>query len=82
MSPAAALPTLPINPNVLVWARERMGLSVEEAAEKVPVKVERLMAWEANDASPTINQARKLAKIYDRPFLEFFAADVECSRSS
>ena len=76
MSPAAALPALPINPNVLIWARERVGLSVEEAAEKVPVKVERLMAWEANDASPTINQARKLAKIYDRPFLEFFAADV------
>ena len=76
MSPAAARPELPINPNVLVWARERMGLSEEEAAEKVPVKVERLIAWEAKKALPTINQARKLAKIYGRPFLEFFAAEI------
>lgn len=76
MSPATAKPELPINPDILVWARKRVGLSEEEAAEKVPVKVERLVAWEAQEAFPTINQARKLAKIYDRPFLEFFAAEV------
>lgn len=76
MRTATARPGLPINPDVLVWARNRIGLSEEEAAKKVPVKVERLIAWEANEASPTVNQARKLAKIYDRPFLEFFAAEV------
>ncbi len=76
MSPAAARPELPINPDVLVWARKRMGLSEEEAAKKVPVKVERLIAWESKEASPTINQARKLAKIYGRPFLEFFSTEV------
>jgi Zn-dependent peptidase ImmA (M78 family)/DNA-binding XRE family transcriptional regulator len=76
MNPNAARPELPINPAVLVWARKRMGLSADEAAEKVPVKVERLVAWEEKEASPTINQARKLAKIYGRPFLEFFAAEI------
>ncbi|MEP0316414.1 XRE family transcriptional regulator [Hyphomonas sp.] len=76
MSPEAAKPELLINPDVLVWARTRMGLSEDDAAEKVPVKVERLIAWETKKASPTLNQARKLAKIYCRPFLEFFAAEV------
>ncbi len=76
MSPATAKQKLPINPDVLVWARKRMGLSEDEVAEKVPVKVERLVAWETKEASPTINQARKLAKIYGRPFLEFFAAEI------
>lgn len=76
MSPATARPELPINPDVLVWARKRMGLSEDEAAARVPVKVERLVAWEDKEASPTINQARKLAKIYGRPFLEFFAAEI------
>lgn len=76
MSPAAARPELPINPDVLVWARKRLAMSEEEAAKKVPVKVERLISWEENEASPTINQARKLAKIYGRPFLEFFATEV------
>lgn len=76
MSAAAVRPELPFNPDVLVWARQRMGLSAEEAAAKVPVKVERLVAWEAMEASPTINQARKLAKVYGRPFLEFFATEV------
>lgn len=76
MSPVAERPELPINPGVLVWARERMGLSEAEAAGMVPVKVERLMAWESQEATPTINQARKLAKIYGRPFLEFFAAEI------
>jgi Zn-dependent peptidase ImmA (M78 family)/DNA-binding XRE family transcriptional regulator len=76
MSRAAARPELPINPDVLVWARKRLGMSEEEAAKKVPVKVERLISWEENEAFPTINQARKLAKIYGRPFLEFFATEV------
>jgi Zn-dependent peptidase ImmA (M78 family)/DNA-binding XRE family transcriptional regulator len=53
-----------------------MGLTEEEAAAKVSVNVERLIAWEAKDASPTIIQARKLAKAYGRPFLEFFAAEI------
>lgn len=76
MSPAAARSELPINSDVLVWARKRMGLSEEEAAAMVPVKVERLIAWETEAAFPTINQARKLAKVYGRPFLEFFAAEI------
>jgi Zn-dependent peptidase ImmA (M78 family)/DNA-binding XRE family transcriptional regulator len=76
MSPAAARSELPINSDVLVWARKRMGLSEEEAAALVPVKVERLIAWEREAAFPTINQARKLAKVYGRPFLEFFAAEI------
>jgi Zn-dependent peptidase ImmA (M78 family)/transcriptional regulator with XRE-family HTH domain len=76
MSAAATRSELPINPDVLVWARQRIGLSEEEAAAMVPVKVERLIAWEKKEAWPTINQARKLAKVYGRPFLEFFAEEI------
>lgn len=64
---------LPYNPDVLLWARERLGLSVESAARKIQVRADRIADWEAGNRKPTVRQARKLAKTYGRPFLEFFA---------
>ena len=64
---------LPINPDILVWARERAGVEVEHVASKIGVRPEKVKSWEAGDAFPTPRQGRLLAKQYDRPFLEFFA---------
>lgn len=67
---------LPFNPSILVWARERCGLSQEEAASKVNVLASKVASWEAGESAPTARQARLLAKAYDRPFLEFFADSI------
>lgn len=66
---------LPFNPYVLHWARTRSGLPIEDAARRVNTSVKRLAEWEDPEGQrrPTIKQARKLAAIYGRPFLEFFA---------
>ena len=65
---------LPINPDILVWARERYGLSAAHVAEKINVSPDRIFEWESGQSSPTPRQGRLLAKAYDRPFLEFFAS--------
>jgi Zn-dependent peptidase ImmA (M78 family)/DNA-binding XRE family transcriptional regulator len=63
---------LPFNPDVIRWAREWRGRSLEEAAKKVNVDEEKVRAWEKGAAVPTVRQARILASFYDRSFLEFF----------
>ena len=65
---------LPINPDILVWARERYGLSAGRVAEQLNVSPDRISEWESGQSSPTPRQGRLLAKVYDRPFLEFFAS--------
>jgi Zn-dependent peptidase ImmA (M78 family)/transcriptional regulator with XRE-family HTH domain len=57
---------------VLRWARTWRGRSVEDAARKLNVDVERIEAWERGIGTPTVRQGRLLAAFYDRPFLEFF----------
>ena len=69
---------LPFNPEVLRWARERIGIPIETAAKRVPTSIDRLTDWENPEATrrPTVKQARKLAALYERPFLEFFATEI------
>ena len=64
---------MPINGDVLVWARERVHLDHGDAAYGAGVTPERLLDWERGQKVPTVKQARKLAEVYDRPFLEFFS---------
>lgn len=61
-----------INPAVLKWAREWRGKTIFEAASKVKKKPADIVNWEQNIGSPTVKQARALAQLYDRPFLELF----------
>jgi len=69
---------LPFNPSVLHWARTRSGHRVEDAARRINTSTERLVEWEDPEGKkrPTVKQARKLAEIYGRPFLEFFSKDI------
>ncbi|RLD22491.1 MAG: hypothetical protein DRI69_00945 [Bacteroidetes bacterium] len=61
-----------INPEMLIWARKTVKLSIELAAQKISVKPERLEAWENGDAYPTIKQLYKIANVYKRPFALFY----------
>jgi len=59
---------------VFRWARIRAGYSVEDAAEKLSLAPETLADWESNSGVlvPTVRQARDLAVLYGRSFLEWF----------
>lgn len=61
-----------VNPPLLVWAREQSGYAPDSIADRLKVKLERLLAWERGDRAPTVRQVEKLAKIYQRPFGLFF----------
>ena len=67
---------LPFNKDVLIWARKRAGLTVEDTAGKIRVQPDRVFDWETGEAVPTARQGRMLAKTYDRPFLELFSTRV------
>ncbi|MCO5064351.1 MAG: XRE family transcriptional regulator [Rhizobiaceae bacterium] len=69
---------IPYNPRVMRWARERVNIAVEHAARRINVSPERVLAWEQGERkdAPTVRQARELAGMYGRPFLEFFSKDI------
>jgi Zn-dependent peptidase ImmA (M78 family) len=61
-----------VKPELLVWARESMGLKPEVAARKAAISSDRLATWEAGLEAPTVNQLRTLARIYKRPLAVFY----------
>ena len=69
-------PSLPFNPDIFRWARSRADYSPSEVAKKINAKPQQILDWENFAASPTVNQARQMADMYGRPFLEFFAKEV------
>src|SRR5664280_1156513 len=63
---AASVPAL-VEPAVLRWARESIGLSVLAAERKLGLPEGRVEAWETGEATPTIAQLRSAASVYKRP---------------
>jgi Zn-dependent peptidase ImmA (M78 family)/transcriptional regulator with XRE-family HTH domain len=59
---------IPVNKNLIVWARERAGLTLDEAGEKF----HNIAAWEAGEASPTYPQLEQLADALKLPIAVFF----------
>ncbi len=57
-----------ITPSVLTWARERAGLSVEDACQTF----KKIEAWEAGASFPTYPQLEKLAEEFKLPVAVFF----------
>ena len=67
-----SLGVIDIQPSILVWARQSLGLTLEEAATKLRRPPEELANWEAGLSRPTYAQLEKLAERYKRPLLTFF----------
>src|SRR5215207_2301443 len=61
-----------IKPELLVWAREEAGLTLEVAARRAGVTIEKLIACEQGDAQLTLNQLRALSNAYKRPLAFFY----------
>lgn len=69
-----AEPVVGVQPSVIRWARESMGMSVEDVAHKLKKSSEEVMAWESEGGtSPTYSQLENLAyKVFKRPLAVFF----------
>lgn len=57
-----------VTAKVVTWARERAKLSVEQVATGLGVTPEKVVAWEAGDARPTLRQAEGMAQRLRVPF--------------
>lgn len=62
-----------VSPDVLRWARQTIGVSLEEAAKRIQQPPGVLMAWESSPGSegPTLGALTTLASLYDRPLSVF-----------
>lgn len=68
---------LPINLDVLKWARTSIGLTTKDVAFKLKRREEDIHSWETGESSPTYPQLEKLAyEIYKRPIAIFFFPDI------
>ena len=67
-------PVVGVQPSVIRWARESMGMSIEDVAHKLKRPSEEVMAWESEDGTPpTYSQLENLAyKVFKRPLAVFF----------
>lgn len=70
-----------INPDILRWARETAGLSVEEAAERLGLKdtvqataIDKLRQLETGDRTPSRTTLEKAVTAYRRPLIVFYLA--------
>lgn len=65
--------TAGVQPNMLRWARESHGYSIDAVAKKLKRNPDDVKAWETGETAPTYAQLEKLAyEIYHRPLAVFF----------
>lgn len=59
-----------INPEMLVWAREESGTTIDNAVEKFGA--EKIIAWEKGEDYPTYSQLKEICYYYRKPVAIFF----------
>lgn len=70
----APTPRVNVNPQVLTWARELGGFTLEEVARAAGTKPARAAEWEAGESKPTLGQLKSVAWLLRRPPAFFFRA--------
>jgi len=60
------------NPEILKWARRRMGLQPKDVETLAEIPAERVINWETRNEVPTLADLENLAGIYDCPVGYFF----------
>jgi Zn-dependent peptidase ImmA (M78 family) len=69
--------TIPVNNDILRWARETSGLSIADVARKLDKPIKTIENWEQGVSSPTYPQLEKLAyELYKRPAAVFFFPSI------
>jgi Zn-dependent peptidase ImmA (M78 family) len=66
------LPEKWANPEILTWARTRLGLNPEQVESLAGIAADRINAWERAREAPALSDLQKLAEIYDCPVGYFF----------
>lgn len=61
-----------VNPSILTWARESIGMDKETVGEKLDEDVGFIERLENGDEKPRLSQLKSLAKYYKRPLAVFF----------
>lgn len=72
----AASIDVPINPKLLVWARETTGYPLDAAAVKLAINPGKLSEIEDGKIAPSFALLRKAANIYKRPLAVFFLEEA------
>jgi len=72
-----------VNPEILVWARETSGLTLEDAVKKLGINsnrkmtaAEKLIAYEKGVLSPSRPMLLKMSQQYRRPLIAFYMNGV------
>jgi Zn-dependent peptidase ImmA (M78 family) len=60
------------NPEILRWARTRIGLNPEEVESLADIRADRIRDWEHAREAPALSDLQNLAEIYDCPVGYFF----------
>ncbi len=61
-----------VEPTVLVWARESIGMTIDEVAKKIKdTTAKTVKNWEKGKEKPTFAQIERLSFIYKRPLSAF-----------
>ena len=63
-----------VEPGVLIWARESIGMSIDAVAKKIKgITINTIKEWEKKDGAvkPTFAQIEKLSTVYRRPLSAF-----------
>ena len=64
---------IPVNPDVLKWARTTMGLTENAVAKKLNKPIETIKDWESGRTAPTYPILERMAyELYKRPVAVFF----------
>ena len=75
-------PPAHVSPVALRWARETVGLPIEDAAKKIRVNIDKLERAEAGDDHLTFRQAETAANVYRRPLAMLFVSKPPDEESS
>src|SRR5205823_4825451 len=72
-----------VNPDILKWARETAGLTLEDASQKLAIGEargvsgeERLAAYEVGAREPSRPLLLRMSKQYRRPLLTFYMSEA------
>jgi len=72
--------SIPVNSDILIWARNELNLSIEDVARKMQKTKEDIESWENSSSSPTYAQLEKLAyDVYKIPLAVFFFSEPPAS---
>jgi Zn-dependent peptidase ImmA (M78 family)/transcriptional regulator with XRE-family HTH domain len=61
-----------VEPEMLRWARDTAGLSLEEASRSAQTSTKNIESWEKGEKRPSMPQLRKVAAAYKRLLSDFY----------